>query len=79
MSISIIITPHQILLKMNKQKQNKCDVWFARKKRKAECRILVGKPEGKKPLGRPRRRCETNRMGGRVLDLSASEQGQVLG
>jgi hypothetical protein len=21
------------------------------------CRILVGKPEGKRPLGRPRRRC----------------------
>ena len=24
------------------------------------CRILVGKPEGKKPLGRPRRRWEDN-------------------
>jgi hypothetical protein len=23
-------------------------------------RILVGKPEGKRPLGRPRRRCEDN-------------------
>jgi hypothetical protein len=23
-------------------------------------RILVGKPEGKKPLGRPRRRCANN-------------------
>jgi hypothetical protein len=23
-------------------------------------RVLVGKPEGKKPLGRPRRRCEDN-------------------
>jgi hypothetical protein len=23
-------------------------------------RLLVGKPEGKKPLGRPRRRCENN-------------------
>jgi hypothetical protein len=22
--------------------------------------VLVGKPEGKKPLGRPRRRCEDN-------------------
>jgi hypothetical protein len=22
------------------------------------CRVLVGKPEGKRPLGRPRRRCE---------------------
>jgi hypothetical protein len=25
-------------------------------------RILVGKPEGKRPLGRPRRRCEDNIM-----------------
>jgi len=23
-------------------------------------RVLVGKPEGKRPLGRPRRRCENN-------------------
>jgi hypothetical protein len=23
-------------------------------------RVLVGKPEGKRPLGRPRRRCEDN-------------------
>jgi hypothetical protein len=23
-------------------------------------RVLVGKPEGKKPLGKPRRRCEDN-------------------
>jgi len=25
-------------------------------------RVLVGKPEGKRPLGRPRRRCEDNIM-----------------
>jgi hypothetical protein len=24
------------------------------------CRLLVGKPEGKRPLGRPRRRCVNN-------------------
>jgi hypothetical protein len=24
------------------------------------CRVLVGKPEGKRPLGRPRRRLENN-------------------
>jgi hypothetical protein len=35
-------------------------------------RVLVGKPEGKRPLGRPRRRCEDNikkdfqEVGGRV-------------
>jgi len=26
----------------------------------AACRVLVGKPEGKKPLGRPRHRWEDN-------------------
>jgi hypothetical protein len=24
------------------------------------CRVLVGRPESKRPLGRPRRRCEDN-------------------
>ena len=24
------------------------------------CRVLVGKPKGKRPLGRPRRKCEDN-------------------
>jgi len=24
------------------------------------CKVLVGKPEGKRPLGRPRRRCVDN-------------------
>jgi len=28
--------------------------------RKGEFRVLVGKPEGKRPLGRPRRRWEDN-------------------
>jgi len=27
---------------------------------RGECRVLVGKPEGKRPLGRPRRRWEDN-------------------
>jgi hypothetical protein len=30
------------------------------KKKKSAYRILVGKPEGKRPLGRPRRRWEDN-------------------
>ena len=29
-------------------------------KRRGVCRVLVGKPEGKRPLGRPRRRWEDN-------------------
>jgi len=28
--------------------------------RRGVCRVLVGKPEGKRPLGRPRRRLEDN-------------------
>ena len=28
--------------------------------RRGACRVLVGKPEGKKPLGRPRHRWEDN-------------------
>jgi len=29
-------------------------------KKRGLYRVLVGKPEGKRPLGRPRRRCEDN-------------------
>jgi len=28
--------------------------------RRGVCRVLVGKPEGKRPLGRPRRRWKSN-------------------
>jgi hypothetical protein len=43
---------------------------------------LVGKPEGKRPLGRPRRRWEDNGshgsgMSGHGLDRSGSGEGQV--
>jgi hypothetical protein len=34
-------------------------------------RVLVGKPEGKRPLGRPRRRCEDNV----TMDLQEVECG----
>jgi len=48
-------------------------------------RVLVGKPEGKRPLGRPRRRLEDNikldlqevGCGGEGLDRAGSGQGQV--
>ena len=49
-------------------------------------RVLVGKSEGKRPLGRPRRRWEVNikmdlqKVGcGCGLDLTGSGQGQVAG
>jgi len=30
------------------------------RERRGVCRVLVGKPEGRRPLGRPRRRWEDN-------------------
>jgi hypothetical protein len=50
-------------------------------------KVLVGKPEGKRPLGRPRRRWEDGiRMdlreigvGGGELDSTGSGQGPVAG
>ena len=50
-------------------------------------RVLVGKPGGKRPLGRPRRRWEDNinidlqevGCGGYGLDRAGSGEGQVVG
>jgi hypothetical protein len=49
-------------------------------------KVLVGKPEGKRPLGRPRRRCEDGiriilgrLLGGCGLDSTGSGQGPVTG
>jgi hypothetical protein len=50
-------------------------------------KVLVGKPEGKRPLGRPRRRWEDGvrmdlreiGLGGGGLDSTGSEQGPVAG
>jgi len=39
--------------------------------RRGVCRVLVGKPEGKRPLGRPRRRWEDNIK----MDLQEMECG----
>jgi hypothetical protein len=53
--------------------------WVERVARMGEsrgvCRVLVGKPEGRRPLGRPRRRWEDNIK----LDLRGSWWGQVAG
>jgi hypothetical protein len=45
------------------------------------CRILVGKPEGKRPLGKPKRRwiLERDRVGWYELDPSASGSEPVEG
>jgi hypothetical protein len=50
-------------------------------------RVLVGKPEGKRPLGRPRRRLEDNikldlreiGIDGGQLDSAGSGQGPIAG
>jgi hypothetical protein len=50
-------------------------------------KVLVGKPEGKRPLGRPRRRWEYGirmdlkeiGMGGCELDSTGSGQGPLAG
>jgi len=55
--------------------------------RRGAYRVLVGKPEGKRLPGRPRRRWEDNfkmdlqdvGCGGHGLDRSGSGQGQVAG
>jgi hypothetical protein len=51
------------------------------------CKVLVGKPEGRRPLGRPRRRWEDGirmdvreiGLGGGGLDSTGSGQGPVAG
>ena len=55
------------------------------KERRGAYNVLVGKPEGKRPLGRPRRKWEDIKMdrkevgcgGGHGLDWSGAEQGQM--
>jgi hypothetical protein len=42
-------------------------------------KILVGKPEGKRPLGRPRSRWVDNRIGWYGLDRAGSGEGPVEG
>ena len=52
-------------------------------KRSGVYRVLVGKPEGKRPLGRPRHKWEDITMDlqevGCGLDQAGSGQGQVVG
>jgi hypothetical protein len=44
------------------------------------CRILVGKLEGKRPLGRTRRRWEDNRWGDNIrMDLQEVRRGDWIG
>ena len=57
------------------------------RERRGIYRVLVGKPEGKRPLGRPKRRWEDNikmdfqevGCGGHGLDRAGSGSGHVAG
>ena len=51
----MICTPHPILF-WHKNETETCGACSAYGERRGVYRVLVGKPEGKRPLGRPRRR-----------------------
>ena len=49
-------TPHLIFFRMIKSKKKEMGVAYSTyEERRVVYRVLVGKPEGKRPLGRPRR------------------------
>jgi hypothetical protein len=47
-------------VRLKKEKNAMSGVCSTYGERRGVSRVLVGKPEGKRPLGRPRRRCEKN-------------------
>ena len=56
----MICTPHQIL-SGDQIENNKIDrACRTYGERRDACTVLMGKPEGKRPLGRPKRRWEGN-------------------
>jgi len=56
----MIYTPHQIYSCDQFKKNEMGGACSTLGNRRGVYRILVGKPEGKRPLGRPRRRWEDN-------------------
>ena len=60
-------------------------MWHLWVERRGVYRVMVGKPDGKRPLGRSRRRWEDNikmdllEVGWRVVDWIELGQGQVAG
>jgi hypothetical protein len=79
----MICTTHQILLGDQIEKNEIGGACSTYGEKRGVYRVLVGKPEGKRPLGRPRRRWEDNIK----LDLqelgcagrSGLGQGQLVG
>jgi hypothetical protein len=58
----MICTPHPILCGDKIEKNEMDGACSADGEERGVCRVLVGKPEEKRPLGRPRRRWEDIRM-----------------
>jgi hypothetical protein len=53
-------------------------MWYAWGRRRGVYRILVGRPEGKRPLGRPRHRWEGNiKMDLREIGINGADWIQV--
>jgi hypothetical protein len=69
----IFYTPPQILLGRSNQEGGGRDMWHAWERRKKLYKVLVAKPEGKRPLGSPRRRWED----GIRMDLKETGLGDV--
>jgi hypothetical protein len=53
-------SPNIITRRMIKSRRIKWEGNVARMEKRNECRLLVVKPEGKTPIGRPRRKWEDN-------------------
>ena len=70
----MICTPYPHFVRLVKSRRMRWAGNVARMEEdKGVHRVLVGKPEGKRPLGRPRRRCEDN------IKLDLQKVGGVRG
>ena len=55
-----LYSSHNIIRSLNRDDWNEQSTWARMEQSRNAYRVLVGKPEGKRPLGRPRRRWEDN-------------------
>ena len=59
------------IVRVIKSRRMRCAAYVARMaERRGVYRVLVGKPAGKRPLGRPRRRCED------IINMNLQEVGR---
>jgi len=67
-----VVNPYSDIVRVVKSRRMRCAGHVAHmREERGMHRVLVGKPEGKRPLGRPRRRWEDNIK----LDLQEVEEG----